>query len=32
MTIAPDKFNTESNVYLGLRSIFWHLARAKSDD
>ena len=32
MTIAPDKFKIESNVYLGLRSIFWQLARAKSDD
>jgi hypothetical protein len=22
----------EANVYLGLRAIFWQLARAKSDD
>src|SRR5712691_4729278 len=32
LTIAPDRFNIESNVYLGLRSIFWQLAHAKSDD
>ena len=32
LTIAPERFNMESNVYLGLRSIFWQLARAKSDD
>jgi uncharacterized protein (TIGR02302 family) len=32
LTIAPERFNVESSVYLGLRSIFWQLARAKSDD
>jgi uncharacterized protein (TIGR02302 family) len=32
MTLAPERFHTESNVYLGLRAIFWQLARAKSDD
>jgi uncharacterized protein (TIGR02302 family) len=32
MTWAPEKFNIESKVYLGLRSIFYQLARAKSDD
>ena len=32
LTIAPEKFNIESNVYLGLRSIFSLLARAKSDE
>ena len=32
LTVAPERFNMESNVYLGLRSIFWQLARAKSDD
>src|SRR5260370_38089047 len=32
LTLAPERFNMESNVYLGLRSIFWQLARAKSDD
>ena len=29
---APERFSMESNVYLGLRSIYWQLARAKSDD
>jgi uncharacterized protein (TIGR02302 family) len=32
MTWAPDKFKIEPKVYLGLRSIFYQLARAKSDD
>src|SRR5271169_2236729 len=32
LTLAPEQFNMESNVYLGLRSIYWQLARAKSDD
>ncbi len=32
LTLAPERFNMESNVYLGLRSIFWQLTRAKSDD
>src|SRR3989442_8355207 len=32
LTLAPEQFNIESNVYLGLRAIFWQLARAKSDD
>ncbi len=32
LTLAPERFNIESSVYLGLRSIFWQLARAKSDD
>src|SRR5262249_3861499 len=32
LTLAPERFRMESNVYLGLRSIFWQLARAKSDD
>jgi uncharacterized protein (TIGR02302 family) len=32
LTLAPERFNMEANVYLGLRSIFWQLARAKSDD
>src|SRR5499433_1610515 len=32
LTLAPEHFNMESNVYLGLRAIFWQLARAKSDD
>jgi uncharacterized protein (TIGR02302 family) len=32
LTLAPDHFNMEASVYLGLRAIFWQLARAKSDD
>jgi uncharacterized protein (TIGR02302 family) len=32
LTVAPERFNMESSVYLGLRSIVWQLARAKSDD
>ena len=32
LTIAPERFIPETNVYLGLRSIYWQLARAESDD
>jgi uncharacterized protein (TIGR02302 family) len=32
LTLAPERFNMETNVYLGLRSIFWQLAHAKNDD
>jgi len=32
LAIAPDKFTPEAGVYLGLRSVFWSLVRAKSDD
>lgn len=32
LTIAPEKFIPESGIYLGLRSIFWQLSRARSDD
>jgi uncharacterized protein (TIGR02302 family) len=32
LTLAPERFNMEASVYLGLRSIFWQLLRAKSDD
>ncbi|MGE0034405.1 MAG: TIGR02302 family protein [Xanthobacteraceae bacterium] len=32
LTLAPERFNMETNVYLGMRSIFWQLARAKTDD
>src|SRR5262250_236862 len=32
LTLAPEQFNMEANVYLGLRAIFWQLARAKNDD
>jgi uncharacterized protein (TIGR02302 family) len=32
LTIAPERFTPEPSIYLGLRSIYWQLARAKSDD
>ena len=32
LAIAPDKFTPDAGVYLGLRSVFWLLVRAKSDD
>jgi uncharacterized protein (TIGR02302 family) len=32
LTLAPEHFNMESKVYLGLRSIFYQLAHAQSDD
>jgi uncharacterized protein (TIGR02302 family) len=32
LTLAPEHFNMDAKVYLGLRSIFWQLARAKTDD
>ncbi len=32
LAIAPEKFTPEAGVYLGLRSVFWSLVRAKSDD
>jgi uncharacterized protein (TIGR02302 family) len=32
LTIAPEVFKIEASVYLGLRSIYWQLTRAKSDD
>ncbi|HXX25172.1 MAG TPA: TIGR02302 family protein [Pseudolabrys sp.] len=32
LTLAPEKFTPETSVYLGLRSIYFQLANAKSDD
>jgi uncharacterized protein (TIGR02302 family) len=32
LAIAPEKFTPEAGIYLGLRSIYWSLVRAKSDD
>src|SRR5262249_41173965 len=32
LTIAPEKFTPEAGIYLGLRSIYWQLTNAKSDD
>ena len=32
LSIAPEHFTPETDVYLGLRSIYWQLAHAKTDD
>jgi uncharacterized protein (TIGR02302 family) len=32
LAIAPEQFTPEASVYLGLRSLYWNLAQAKSDD
>ena len=32
LAIAPDKFMKETSHYLGLRSIYWQLNYAKTDD
>jgi uncharacterized protein (TIGR02302 family) len=32
LAIAPEKFTPQASVYLGLRTIFWSLVRAKSDN
>jgi uncharacterized protein (TIGR02302 family) len=32
LTIAPERFTPEVSVFLGLRSIYWNLSAAKSDD
>jgi uncharacterized protein (TIGR02302 family) len=32
LTIAPDRFTPEAGVYLGLRSIYFDLAHARTDD
>jgi uncharacterized protein (TIGR02302 family) len=32
LTIAPESFTPEVPVYLGLRTLFWNLASAKSED
>ena len=32
LAVAPEKFTPDLGVYLGLRSIFWSLIRAKTDD
>jgi uncharacterized protein (TIGR02302 family) len=32
LTIAPERFTPEASVYLGLRSIYFDLEHAKSDD
>ena len=32
LSLAPERFTPETSIYLGLRSIYWHLARTKDDD
>jgi uncharacterized protein (TIGR02302 family) len=32
LTIAPERFTPETGIYLGLRSLYWQLSGAKSDD
>jgi uncharacterized protein (TIGR02302 family) len=32
LAIAPDRFTPQAGVYLSLRSIYWSLVRAKTDD
>jgi uncharacterized protein (TIGR02302 family) len=32
LALAPEKFTSDAGIYLGLRSIFWSLLRAKTDD
>jgi uncharacterized protein (TIGR02302 family) len=32
LATAPEKFTPDAGVYLGLRSLFWSLVRAKTDD
>ncbi len=32
LAIAPERFTKEAGVYLGLRSVYWLLTNAKSDD
>ena len=32
LALAPEKFTPEAGTYLGLRSVYWSLVRAKTDD
>jgi len=32
LAMAPEKFNINASVYLGLRALYWSLVRAKTDD
>jgi uncharacterized protein (TIGR02302 family) len=32
LTIAPERFTPEAGIYLGLRSIYWNLTHARTDD
>jgi uncharacterized protein (TIGR02302 family) len=32
LAMAPEKFNINASVYLGLRALYWSLVRARTDD
>ena len=32
LTLAPERFTPEKGIYLGLRSIYWNLTHARTDD
>jgi uncharacterized protein (TIGR02302 family) len=32
LTMEPERFTPEPNIYLGLRAIYWDLAHSQSDD
>ena len=32
LSIAPERFTPDTSIYLGLRSLYWNLANARSDD
>ncbi len=32
LALAPEQFTPDAGIYLGLRTIFWSLVRAKNDD
>jgi uncharacterized protein (TIGR02302 family) len=32
LTLAPERFEPSAGIYLGLRSIYWQLGRARKDD
>ena len=32
LALAPEQFTPEAGTYLGLRSVYWSLVRAKTDD
>ncbi|OYW52023.1 MAG: TIGR02302 family protein [Azorhizobium sp. 32-67-21] len=32
LTVAPEKFGMDPREYLGLRSVYWRLANARTDD
>ena len=32
LSIAPERFTPDTSIYLGLRSLYWNLTNARSDD